>query len=84
MGIVGHGVQCQHDAGDFFYPGLGGGTIKQTSPEHIVYGPMAPLVDGVPLWMVGGGEQPLDPQRAGKFSPDLTHELAAPVGQEAA
>ena len=56
MGLVGHGVQCQHDAGDFVYPGPGGGTIKQASPEHIVYGPMAPLVDGVPLWMVGGGE----------------------------
>ena len=42
--------------GILFYPGPGGGTIKQASPEHIVYGPMAPLVDGVPLWMVGGGE----------------------------
>ena len=26
----------------------------------------------------------MDPQRAGKFAPDLTHELAASVGQEAA
>ena len=28
MGLMGHGVQCQHDAGDFVYPGPGGGTIK--------------------------------------------------------
>ena len=44
------------DAGDSVYPGPGGGTIKQVSQEHIIYGPMVPLVDGVPLWMVGGGE----------------------------
>ena len=56
MGLMGHGVQCQHDVGDFVYPGPGGGTIKQASLEHIIYGPMAPLVDGVPLWMVVGGE----------------------------
>ena len=56
MGLMGHGVQCQHDAGDFVHPGPGGGTIKQASLEHIVYGAMAPLVDGIPLWMVGGGE----------------------------
>ena len=34
--------------------------------------------------MVGGGQQPLDPQRAREFPPDFTQELAAPVGQEAA
>ena len=56
MGLMGHGVQCQHDVGDFVYPGPGGSTIKQASPEHIIYGPMAPLVDGVSLRMVGGGE----------------------------
>ena len=55
MGLVGHGVQRQHDAGDFDYPGLGSGAIKQASPEHIIYGLMTPLVDGVPFRMVGGG-----------------------------
>ena len=55
MGLVGHGVQSQHDAGDLVYPGQGGGTIKQASREHIVNGPMTLLVDGVPLRMVGGG-----------------------------
>ena len=56
MGLMGHGVQCQHDAGDFVYPCPGGSTIKQASPKHIIDGPMVPLVDGVPLQMVGGGE----------------------------
>ena len=55
MGLVGHGVQSQHDAEDLVYPGPGGGTIKQASPEHIINGPMTPLDDGVPLRMVGGG-----------------------------
>ena len=54
------------------------------SPEHIVDGPMAPFVDGVPIRMVGGGQQPLDPQRARELPPDFTHELEAPIGQEAA
>ena len=84
MGLVNHGVPSQHDAGDLIHPGRGWGTIKQMSPEHIVNGPMAPFVDGVPFRMVGGGQQPLDPQRARELPPDFTHELAAPVGQEAA
>ena len=46
MGLMGHGVQCQHDAGDFVYPCPGGSTIKQASPEHIIDGLMALLVDG--------------------------------------
>ena len=56
MGLMGHGVQYQHDAGDLVYPCPGGSTIKQASPELIINGPMAPLVDGVPLRMVGRGE----------------------------
>ena len=55
MGLVGHGVQSQHDAGDLVYQGPGRGTIKQASPEHIVNGPMTPLIDGVPFRMVRGG-----------------------------
>ena len=56
MGLMGHGVQCQHDAGDLVYPCPGGSTIKQASPEHVINGPMAPLVDGVPFRMLGRGE----------------------------
>ena len=51
-----HGIQRQHDAGDPVYPCPQGNTLKQASPEHIIYGPMAPLVDGVTLGMVGRGQ----------------------------
>ena len=63
MGFVDHCVQSQHNAGNLLHPGPGGRTIKQASPEHIIDGPMAPLVDGVALRMVGGGQQLLDSQR---------------------
>ena len=55
-GSWGHGVQGQHDAGDLVYPCPGGNTIKQASPEHVINGPVAPLVDGVLLQIVGRGE----------------------------
>ena len=55
MVLMGHGVQRQHDAGDLIYPVPGRNTLKQASPEHIVYGPMATLVDGVTFGMVGRG-----------------------------
>ena len=84
MGFVNHGVQSQHNAGNLFHPCPGGCIIKQASSEHIVDGPIAPLVDGVTLRMVGGGQQPLYSQRAYKLPPDLTHKLSTPVGQEAA
>ena len=46
MGFMHHGIQRQHDAGDLVHPCPRGNTLKQASPEHIIYGPMAPLVDG--------------------------------------
>ena len=55
MGLMDHGVQRQHDAGDLIYPVSRRNILKQASPEHIVYGPMAPLVDGVTFGMVGRG-----------------------------
>ena len=55
MGLMYHGIQRQHDAGDLVYPFPRGNTLKQASPEHIINGPMDPLVDGVTLGMVGGG-----------------------------
>ena len=55
MGLMYHGIQRQHDAGDLVYPSPRGNALKQASPEHIVNGPMAPLVDGVTLGMVEGG-----------------------------
>ena len=55
MGLMDHVIQRQHDAGDLVYPSPRGHTLKQASPEHVIDGPMAPLVDGVTLGMVGGG-----------------------------
>ena len=65
--------------GILVYPCPRGNTLKQASPEHIVYGPMAPLVDGVTLGMVGGGKQPLDCQGASQFSPNLANKFPATV-----
>ena len=79
MGLMDHGIQRQHDAEDLIHLCPRGNTIKQASPEHIVYGPMAPLVNGVTLGMVRGGEQPLDPQGVSQFGPDLTNKFAAMV-----
>ena len=84
MGLMNHGVQGQHNARNLFHPCPGGRTIKQASSEHIITGPMAPLVDGVALRVVGGGQQPLHSQRAHQLPPDLAHKLSTPVGQEAA
>ena len=84
MGFMNHGIQSQHNARNLFHPCPGGRTIKQASSEHIVDGPMAPLVDGVALRMVGGGQQPLYSQRVHKLPPDLAHKLSTPIGQEAA
>ena len=55
MGLMYHGIRRRHDAGVLVYPFPRGNTLKQASPDHIINGPMAPLVDGVTLGMVGGG-----------------------------
>ena len=79
MGFMHHGIQRQHDAGDLIHPCPRGNTLRQASPEHIIYGPMAPLVDGVTLRMVRRGKQPLDPQGASQFSPNLANKFPATV-----
>ena len=79
MGLMYHGIQCQHDAGDLVYQFPRGNTIKQASPEHIINSPMALLVDGVTLGMVWGGQQPLDPQGAGETGPNLANEFPTTV-----
>ena len=79
MGLMYHGIQHQHDAGDLIYPFLRGDTLKQASPEHIVDGPMAPLVDGVTLGMVGGGQQPLDPQGASETGLNLANKFPTTI-----
>ena len=84
MRLVHHGVDGQHEAWDLFQPSPGGCTFKQASPEHVIYGPMASLVDGIPLRMVGRGQHTLDPQRVHQFPPDIPHKFATTIGQEAA
>ena len=59
-----HRVESQHDAWDLLHPRLGGSAFKQASSEHVVHGPMAALVDGVPLRMVRRSQEALDAQRA--------------------
>ena len=56
MGLMHHGIQRQHDAGDLIHPCPRGNTLKQASLEHIINGTMAPLIDGVTLGMVGRGQ----------------------------
>ena len=69
MGFMNHGVQSQHNARNLFHPCPGRRTIKQASLEHIIDGPMAPLVDGVALWVVGGGQQPFVLPKSASASP---------------
>ena len=79
MGFMYHCIQRQHDAGDLIHPCPRGNTLKQTSPEHIIYGPMAPLVDGITLRMVRRGKQPLDPQGVSQFRSNCTNKFPVTV-----
>ena len=72
------------DAWDLLHPCLGGSALKQASSEHVVHGPMAALVDGVPLRMVRRSQDALDAQRPHQLPPNITRELTTAVGQETA
>ena len=84
MRLVHHGVEGQHEAWDLFHPSPGGCTFKQASPELVIHGPMASLVDGIPLRMVGRGQHMLDTQRAHQFPPDIPDKFATTIRQEVA
>ena len=84
MRLVHHRVEGQHNAWDLLHPGLGVRALKQASPEHVIHGPVATLVDGIPLRMVRRDQHTLDPQRAHQLPSDFAHELATTVRQEAA
>ena len=84
MRLMHHCVEGQHETWDLLHPSPGGRTFKQASPEHVVHGPVATLVDGIPLRMVGKGQHTLDPQRAHQFPPDIPHKFATTIGQEEA
>ena len=47
MGFMGHCVEGKHYPRDLVYLGCGGESFKQASAEHVIQGPVAPLVDGV-------------------------------------
>ena len=52
VGFMGHCVEGKHYPRDLVYPGFGGGSLKQASVEHVIQGPVAPLVDGVAFRVV--------------------------------
>ena len=64
MRFMDHRVEGQYDTWDLLHPCLGRRALKQASPEHVIHGPVATLVDGIPLGMVWRGQHALDPQRA--------------------
>ena len=47
VGFIGHGVEGKHYPRHLVYQGFGGGSLKQASTDHVIQGPVAPLVDGV-------------------------------------
>ena len=75
MRFVRHGVEGQHNPGNFIYPSLGRGSFQQEGTEHVVQRAVAPLVDGVTLGVVGGGEDLLNPKRAQEFGPNRANEM---------
>ena len=79
MGFMYHGIQGKHDAWDLNHPFPGGQIPQQTSPEHVIHGPVAAFVDGIALWMVRRGEDPLNPKRAGQLPPDFTNKFSATI-----
>ena len=79
MGLMCHGVQCQHDAGNLYHPFPRGQIPQQTSSEHVIHGPMTALIDGIALRMVGRGQDSLDSQGACQLPPDITNKFPATV-----
>ena len=49
---MGHRVEGELDPGYLINPGFGRGLLEQAGTEHIIQGPVAPLVDGVALRMI--------------------------------
>ena len=79
-----HSIEGLHDFWDLVNLCLGGGSFKQTSSEHIIKSPVAPLVDCIALRMIRRSENQLDPQRAQQLGPDVADEFPATVREEPA
>ena len=62
MGFMGHSVEGEHDPGYLINPGFGRGSLEEAGAEHVIQGPVAPLVDGIALRMIGGSENLLNPE----------------------
>ena len=62
VGLMGNHVERQHDAWDLLHPCPEGSALKQPSSEHVIHGPMATLIDGIPLRMVRRSQDALDSQ----------------------
>ena len=77
VGLMGHCVEGQHYPLDLVHPGFGGGILKQSIEEHVIQGPVAPLVDGVAFRVIRRGEDLLYSKRAQEFGPYGTDELTA-------
>ena len=76
MGLMRFRVEGQHNGWDFVNPARYGGTfIAQVCVEYVVHGAVALLVDGIALWMVQGGEYPLDSERLQQFFPHSSCEF---------
>ena len=84
MRVMRHGIEGQHDPRDFVNPCLGEGAFEQASAEHVVERPVASLIDSVAFGMVGGSENPLDPEGAQQLGPYFTHKFTSTVGEEPA
>ena len=81
---MGHGIEGKHYPRYLVYPGFGGGSLKQASAEHVIQGPVAPLVDGVSFRVIRWGEDLLYSEREQELGPYGTDELTDAVGEESA
>ena len=84
MRLMRHGVEGQHDPRDLVNSCLGGGAFEQASAEDVVERPVASLIDGVALGMIGRSENPLYHEGAQQLGPYFAHKFTSTVGEEPA
>ena len=82
MSFVGHGVERQHDAGNFVHPCLGGRAFEQVHAEHIVERPVTTLVNSILFGVIGRREHPLDPEGAQQLAPYFTYKLSPSIREK--
>ena len=82
MKFVGHGVERQHNAGDFVHPCLGGRTFEQASEEHIIERPVATLINSIPFGAIGRREHSLDPEGAQQLAPYFTYKFSPSIREK--